>query len=119
MLPSLGPTGDLLLVEHITPKLRKLKRGDVVVAFSPIEPHQRVCKRVIGLPGDTDASVLPFARLRGAYVPEGYVWLQGDNRPNSTDSRQYGPLPYCLVRGKAILRVWPPHHFGRIPDLPD
>ena len=48
-------------------------------------------------------------------VPQGHVWLQGDNPLNSTDSRHYGPVPYALLRGRVFLKVqthWPspPYH---------
>ena len=43
-------------------------------------------------------------------VPEGHVWLQGDNTINSTDSRHYGPVPYAMLVGKAFLKV--------IPEMP-
>ena len=38
-------------------------------------------------------------------VPKGHVWLQGDNLINSTDSRQYGPVPYSLLYGRVFLKV--------------
>jgi len=41
------------------------------------------------------------------HVPKGHVWIEGDNSPNSTDSRMYGPIPVGLVRGRAVLRLWP------------
>lgn len=40
-------------------------------------------------------------------VPEGHIWLQGDNLTASLDSRQYGPVPLALVRGRVILQVYP------------
>lgn len=40
-------------------------------------------------------------------VPPGYVWLEGDNPPFSTDSRHYGPIPVSALRGRDILRLWP------------
>lgn len=38
-------------------------------------------------------------------VPKGHVWLEGDNLMNSTDSRNYGPIPYGLIRGRVCLKV--------------
>lgn len=40
-------------------------------------------------------------------IPEGHCWLAGDNAPESRDSRDYGPLPLALVKGKVIARIWP------------
>lgn len=41
------------------------------------------------------------------YVPQGHVWLEGDNASNSTDSRAYGPVPLAMVRGRVFLKVRP------------
>jgi signal peptidase I len=41
-------------------------------------------------------------------VPAGYLWVMGDNRGNSTDSRVFGPIKRSTVVGRTILRVWPP-----------
>ncbi len=38
-------------------------------------------------------------------VPEGHLWIEGDNGPNSRDSRSYGPVPVALVEGRAVGRV--------------
>jgi len=40
-------------------------------------------------------------------VPDGHIWLEGDNSINSSDSRNYGPLPASLIVGKVVLRLWP------------
>ena len=38
-------------------------------------------------------------------IPRGHVWLQGDNLDNSTDCRDYGPIPYALVSGRVVMKV--------------
>jgi len=75
--------------------------GDVVVLQ---HPHRRgtICKRVLGLPGD---QVLYYRGL--LVVPDGHVWVEGDNPANSADSRQYGPVPASLIIGRVVARVWP------------
>lgn len=52
MLPTLNLTGDLLLVERVSPKLGKVRPGDVVLVKSPVEPRKNLAKRVIALEGD-------------------------------------------------------------------
>jgi len=83
----------------------KLKLGDIVIARSPSNPKNRICKRVVGLPGD----LLGYRNnsFRRDYVPEGKVWLEGDNSAVSRDSRTYGPVPLGLVEGKIVWRIWP------------
>jgi inner membrane protease subunit 1 len=44
-------------------------------------------------------------------VPKGHVWLQGDNLGNSTDSRQYGPVPYAMIKGRVLCRLYPDFKF--------
>ncbi|GBP43699.1 Mitochondrial inner membrane protease subunit 1 [Eumeta japonica] len=107
--PSMEPTLEsdhILLTEHITPRLQRLRRGDIVIAKSPTNPRQNICKRITGLPGDKIRT--SFTR-RSQIVPRGHVWLEGDNSSNSADSRVFGPVPMGLIRSRAILRVWPVH----------
>ena len=138
MLPTMNVTGDLVLEDtlsrHLSPP--RIKRGDLVTLQSPQEPTKTICKRVIGLPGDTicvhpdkvagmyttavasgkasaresdnmaDPNSLPW-ELEHVLVPKGHIWISGDNLPYSRDSRTHGPIPIALVRGKIWARVRP------------
>ncbi|KAJ3115039.1 hypothetical protein HDU96_001266 [Phlyctochytrium bullatum] len=107
-IPTFNIGGDLVLVEYITWKWqRKLERGDVVVALSPLNPHRAICKRVLGLPGDKVLVDPSQSVSKFVTVPKGHVWLQGDNLNNSTDSRTYGPVPLGLLRGKVYAKLFP------------
>jgi len=80
-----------------------LKRGDIVIARSPADPNTRICKRVLGLPGDIKGDTINNL----VHVPQGQVWLEGDNSAVSRDSRSYGPVPLGLVEGKIVWRIFP------------
>ncbi|MGH9023932.1 MAG: signal peptidase I, partial [Acidimicrobiia bacterium] len=87
-------------------------------------------KRVIGRPGESvegrDGTILvngrpltePYLaeRPNGSFdpvvVPEGHLWVMGDNRNASSDSRVFGPIKKSKVVGRAILRIWPPLRVG-------
>ena len=102
MEPTLNANSDLVLLDRVSPRLGRIATGDIVVADSPTRPGETVCKRVSAVAGE---------RIPGSFfadvVPPGCVWLLGDNRRNSTDSRIYGPVPTDIVKGRVVLRVWP------------
>ncbi|KDN47343.1 LexA/Signal peptidase, partial [Tilletiaria anomala UBC 951] len=114
MLPTLAASGDQVLhvrwpLYNFTQRIKRtntygLELGDLVVATSPMNPSKTVCKRVVGLPGDT-ILVDPRKDAPSITVPRGHVFLCGDNLNNSTDSRHYGPVPIGLIRGKVVARV--------------
>lgn len=130
MVPTLE-VGDRVLVNKLSYRLHDVHRGDVVVferppaAATPGDDSDLI-KRVIGLPGDTvegsggvvfvngqplderylpaSAVTLDFARVD---VGENEIFVMGDNRQNSRDSRFFGPVPTDLIVGRAFARVWP------------
>jgi len=121
MLPTLSHKPTLILTLKYPPALRppNLKLGDLVVAQKPTDPQMYVCKRVLGLPGDT-VCVDPIGAVRGhkgwedggggrehVVVPRGHVWLAGDNMSASVDSRIFGPVSFALIKAKVIYRLWP------------
>ncbi|GAA6011265.1 hypothetical protein JCM8202_003957 [Rhodotorula sphaerocarpa] len=111
MYPTLSDHGTLVLHSPLALRLSPIQRGNLITAISPFDPAHQVLKRVIGLPGDT-VCVDPTGERQKAEqewctVPKGHVWIAGDNTSNSTDSRDYGPVPLGLIRGKVVARVWP------------
>ena len=95
--------------------------------------EQELIKRVIGLPGEVVEArggrvfidgrplVEPYlpegtftSDFNGVTIPEGFVWVMGDNRGDSKDSRSFGPVERSKIVGRALFRVWPP---GRVAFL--
>ncbi|XP_064635106.1 mitochondrial inner membrane protease subunit 1-like [Lineus longissimus] len=115
--PSMQPTiqsNDFVLTEAMSVRCWKIGRGDVVISQSPLNPHQQICKRVTATEGDR----IRLGNSDYRFVPKGHVWLEGDNKDNSKDSRDYGPVPMGLIKQRVFLRVWPLLSFKRISSLP-
>jgi len=86
------------------------------VCKSPTTNGQTVCKRIIGMPGDQlDGYHREHVWNETRSVPAGHVWLEGDNRRNSMDSRNYGPVPLALVQSRVLCKLWPLSEAGAIP----
>ena len=124
MLPTLED-GEFVLVSKINYRFSDVERGDIIVFHFPMDPEQELIKRVIGLPGDTvrvqngqvsvNSQILdePYIAAAPAYegnwkVPDGQLFVLGDNRNDSSDSHSWGFLPYEKVVGKAVVIYWPP-----------
>lgn len=132
-------TGDMVFSEKISYYFRDPEYGDIVTFADPEIPSRVLIKRVIATEGQTislqDGNVYvdgvllnepytqgqPTYPLTTAYgteitypytVPEGHIWVMGDNRTNSQDSRYYGAVDASTVNGKAVLTYWPLDHFG-------
>jgi signal peptidase I len=134
--------GDRVLVNKLSYRLHDVNRGDVVVfERPPNQPDSGIkdlIKRVIGLPGDTlegracQIYVTPAGSqetlvLQEPYLDRGWtqrcdfgpvtlgseqLWVMGDNRDDSEDSRFFGPIDDELVVGRAFVVVWPLSHLG-------
>jgi signal peptidase I len=125
---SMNPTlqnGEYILVNRLAYKTGQPERGDIIVFSYPADEGQDLIKRVIGLPGETvkigDGAVTingqqlqePYIAQDPMYfgewpVPEGFLFVLGDNRNDSRDSHQWGLLPIENVIGKSVLIYWPP-----------
>jgi len=132
---SMEPTlmvGDRILVSKLSYRFGTVQRGDVIVFHYPLNPGKDFVKRVVGLGGETvelrDGVVLinnapikelyPTALAGGdractsSYgpqnVPAGQLFVLGDNRCNSEDSRFFGFVPRANVVGRAAFIYWPP-----------
>jgi len=123
MVPTLQ-NGEYVLVNRLAYRNSLPERGDIIVFESPQVSDLDLIKRVIGLPGDTvrisggqvwvNDQVLdePYIAAAPVYnntwnVPEGNLFVLGDNRNDSSDSHAWGFLPIENVIGKAILIYWP------------
>lgn len=131
--------GEYILTDKLSYRLHPPKRGDVVVFHSPQDERSDFIKRIIGVPGDTillrgghvylNGTKLeekyvndPGQVLPGRYIREGdtisvapgqYI-VMGDNRLHSSDSREWGPVTFGGIVGRAFFRYWPIPDFGLV-----
>jgi len=95
--------------------VQSIERNDVVLLRSPQDPHEFLVKRVVKLEGENIHRNFVSGK---SWVPRGHVWLEGDNKEMSLDSRDYGPIPKGLITGKVFLTFWPLSQAGFISKPP-
>jgi signal peptidase I len=142
MVPTLYP-GDRIVVEKLSYRVRSPHLGDVVVFRPPAQlqaagypADQAFIKRVIAVAGQkvqvhqgrvyVDQIPLkepyiaepPTYEMPTVLVPEGMLFMMGDNRNNSNDSHVWGFLPQENVIGRANIRFWPPSQAGFLETEP-
>jgi signal peptidase I len=138
MVPTLK-VWDRLLINKLAYDIEEPRRGDIVLFESPDGADEPLIKRVVALPGDRvelrsgelfvngARADEPYLRretcVRGMpktcsfgpkTVPQNHVFMMGDNRANSLDSRFFGPVPEENLIGEALFRFWPPDRVGLI-----
>ncbi|TDB39996.1 MAG: signal peptidase I [Actinobacteria bacterium] len=132
MIPTIG-IGERVLANKFIYRFDTPRQGDIVVFDDPTKTVPTLIKRVIAVGGQTldikegavwvDGKKLDEPYVHGKpsepgdvllpmQIPEGQVWLMGDNRTNSHDSRWFGPQPVEIIHGKAFLRYWPLNRFA-------
>ena len=122
--------GDLMLVNKVAYQFSEIDYGDVIVFPYPNNPEKDYIKRVIAKEGDIIETIDGLVYVNGemineyyldpdakqtipqTIVPEGEVYVLGDNRNNSSDSRRWGTLPEEDIIGKAFFTYWPIQDIG-------
>ena len=117
-------TGDMVFSEKVSYYLRDVQPGDIVTFQDPEIPGRVLIKRVIAVGGQTvdlvdgkvvvDGVALDVDVSYPFTVPEGRLWVMGDNRTNSQDSRYFGAIKESSVTGHAVLVYWPLQNFGAL-----
>ncbi|HXB61486.1 MAG TPA: signal peptidase I [Acidobacteriaceae bacterium] len=133
MAPRLADQ-DRLFINKFVYRIGDVKRGDVVVFLYPGDQTKSYIKRVIGLPGDDvrvdhghvfvngTALAEPYVAeqyqddrsVNDVVIPAGDVYVMGDHRNISSDSRDFGPVPKKLIYGKAAYVYWPVKDSGSV-----
>jgi len=141
---SMEPTfqdGNYIFTSKVTYKLRKPIRGDVVVFYAPRNPELEYIKRIVGVPGDTVMIAGGEVYVNGVQINEPYIsnktaitlsgsisenqpiivqpdhyFVMGDNRPRSSDSREFGPIPSSSFVGQVFYRYFPLNEMGTVKN---
>ena len=133
MLPTLH-NGEFILVNKLAYDLGTPTRGDIIVFRSTTTPDLDLIKRIMGIPGDkisihagqvvingqtlSEPYINAIPNYNGDWqVPDGYLFVLGDNRNDSSDSHLWGLLPEKNVIGKALVIYWPPPEWAMINHI--
>jgi signal peptidase I len=125
-------SGEYVLINTFAFRFGRPRRGEIVAFRHEGDAREVFIKRVIGLPGDRiriDRGRVyrngtkqdePYVQdadgrsLPGGLVPPSSVYVLGDNRANSEDSRAFGPVSDDRLIGRAVAGIWPPSMLGAL-----
>jgi len=131
--PSMEPrihSGEFVLINTLAYRFAHIERGQIVAFHRDSPTAETYLKRVIALPGERVSIANGVVSIDGKPLAETYVqfrdrgnvaplvipansvFVLGDNRANSDDSRDFGALATSEISGRAILRIWPPTQLG-------
>jgi signal peptidase I len=137
MLPTIQ-LDDHVLGNKFVYRFGTPQRGDIVILDDPTGQVGTLIKRCIAVGGQTvdlqggkvlidgkalnepytygqPSEPLPDSTVRfPVEIPEGYIWVMGDNRTQSQDSRWFGPVPVSSVQGRGFFIYWPLSRFGTL-----
>lgn len=136
--PSMEPTlhtFERVFVNKLVYRFRAPRPGEIIVLQDPARPQRELIKRVIAVEGETieikqgivyingQALKEPFTNtaiksntnMEAQPVPQGHVFVMGDNRGMSFDSRNIGPIAVSKIDGKAFFMFWPIDKFAYGP----
>lgn len=134
MLPTIQLNDRVIVDKFFFKHFDQIRHGDIIVFHPPPEAHATddYIKRVVGLPGDkveirnhttyvndqpvyepyvVNKSIIDFEPV---IIPENTVFVMGDNRNNSADSREWGVLPVQNITGRTLFRYWPLDQIGAL-----
>ncbi|MFZ3372542.1 MAG: signal peptidase I [Desulfitobacteriaceae bacterium] len=134
MLPTIQLQDRVIVDKFFFKYFDQIRPGDIIVFRPPPTAHatEDFIKRVIGLPGDKIQIINHIAIVNGKALNEPYLqeqpkndygpitvsadslFVMGDNRNNSADSREWGFLPIKNVSGRTLFRYWPLNHIGAL-----
>ena len=101
---SMNPTfnnGDIVLVNKFIYYLRKPKINEIVSVISPLD-SSLLCKRITGKEGNIKLFKMHFVKLL-----KDFYWIEGDNKKNSLDSKNFGPINTKKIKGKVFMQLYP------------
>ena len=132
--------GNYLVIDELYTQHETLERGDVVIFRYPLDPSLYYIKRIVGMPGETmtiDKGAVSIDKRDGTrqvlVVPRPSIteltqvepiitklakdeyFVLGDNRSESSDSREWGPLQSKFIIGRALMRIWPLNSIEILP----